>query len=234
MLLSSDRLLRSAMASKLAYSETHPLSIQLHGNRITMIKVVDIKKTGSHAYLYRSGNNAYLIAFRGSHDVRDLRSVLDCTMKPFHYREASVNVHSGVFKMFESIEPTLSSELMGANKVSSLTLCGHSLGGSIANFAAAYYGSMFNKTCHVTSHTFGAPIVGDDKFTAWYTQYVNESIQATMPFDFVCALPFHCMYKSLPHDSCGNQIMDPIKSHDLDTYIDQIEKLTRVFPLPKT
>ena len=95
----SEMLLRSAMASKLAYVKDvkalplFPLSKQLnhHSDRV---KIVDCKKTGAHAYVWETGENSRVISFRGSRDIKDVVKYLNTRQVSFNFCEHRVRVNN--------------------------------------------------------------------------------------------------------------------------------------------
>jgi hypothetical protein len=221
--VADSNLLRSAKASKLAYTDLYVRP--WIKKEVDMYMRIDKSKTGAHAYLWKTGDKSLIISFRGTHDIKDVFNCIDIRQKKFAFREYNVGVHAGVMNMFESLEPHLT-ECFMENKVKSLTFCGHSLGGSIATLTAAYYGSLFNGNNHVACHTFGAPKVGDYGFQEWYEAGVNESRRVIMPGDFVTGLP-PCNGLVHADESCVmlpplQTMSNPFQLHDLDTYIDQL------------
>lgn len=241
----SDRLLRTAMASKLAYAKTKknaaawPVSTQLHGNSdvCAMSKIIDIKATGSHAYVWKTGSNSLMISFRGSHDLTDLYNMSDIVQKPFHFRQYQSKIHSGVLTMFESIEEELSKEISwrhnNGERINHLTFCGHSLGGALAHVSSAYYGALYNNRFHITCHSYGAPKVGDVQFRAFHEANVNESINVITDLDPVPSLLFFDSYVAVGEMlTLKSSTWNPIYAHDLDVYMSKLSDHTRNLKMP--
>lgn len=220
----SDAILRSAMASKLAYAKntqmitSFPISRQLLPDNNTF-QVIDCSYTGAHAYIWKTGSNSTVIAFRGSHNALDICNYLDSNMIPFSFCDRHVKVHQSIYAMFSSIEPCITENLHPRQHV---TFCGHSLGGGIAMFAAAYYAHMSNKNMNITCHTFGAPKVGNERFVQWFTDYVPNTVNLRNKYDIVTYFPFDTGYISPKTLMFNISNYNPIFSHDLDTYIENI------------
>jgi hypothetical protein len=238
LLLSTDRLLRSAFASKLAYAETPvhackwPVSKQLHGNccemECTISKVIDVKRTGSHAYVWKSGPHSLVVAFRGSHDLLDLCNIVNAKQTGFDFKQYKTHIHTGVLHMFESIESELTKDIYGQTKTKHITFCGHSLGGALAQLAAAYYGAVSENNIRIECHTFGSPMVGADGFKSFHDDNVAESIHVTTSLDPVPRLPLFCAYKPVgSHLRLLTSTWNPLHAHDLDLYINLLQDKLR-------
>jgi predicted lipase len=230
MLLFNDNLLRSALASKISYSDNckivtkSPISLQLQGvkNNISC-KIVDNNNTGAHVYCWESGNNSKLIAFRGSHDLKDIINFMKFGMNKLNIRNSSVKIHSNIFNMFHSLETELTDYIMKDYSKKTITFCGHSAGGNIAMLAAAYYGDLTGDNVEIKCHTFGTPKFADKYFSEWYLDNVDESINIINEHDFVRYIPFHYEYHNIPNQYIlKDNNIDFLKAHDLDTYNDLI------------
>lgn len=220
----SDAVLRSAMASKLAYAKstskvsTFPISRQLLPDK-SVFKVIDCSYTGAHAYVWKTGAKSTVIAFRGSHNIIDICSYIIAEPVSFSFCERRMDIHRNIYTMFASIEPWIAEHLHANEHV---TFCGHSLGGAIAMFAAAYFAHLSNRNIHITCHTFGTPKVGDANFTQWFSEYVPDYVNVRHKYDIVTYYPFANNYvatKSVVFDKAPTNVF---RDHDLDTYIEHI------------
>jgi predicted lipase len=253
--LLNDSILRSAMASKITYAKTIqrivtlPICKQYLGHMCTENDtiVLSAKATGAHAYVWKTGDNSMTVAFKGSSTPKDILNLMDVRYHEFSFSNSKMYIHNGVLKMFKSIENELSSHILG-NPISThnkyITFCGHSLGGSLAMLAAAYYGNLSVNNIGISCHTFGAPKIGDSRFIEWFKNGVNDSIFINTSNDIVPFLPFG-LYEnlddvSLTLDSFGrvhNDILcldqpNPIISHDLDTYISSLVLYSNTLKTP--
>ena len=220
----SDGVLRSAMASKLAYAKstnmvsTFPITRQLLPDKNTF-EVVDCSCTGAHVYIWKTGKMSSVVAFRGSHNLIDICSYINSNTIPFSFCDRRMHVHQNIYNMFSSIEPWITERMHPRQHV---TFCGHSLGGAMAMFAAAYYAHLSNNNMNIACHTFGAPKVGDANFMDWFTHYVPNYVNVRNKYDIVTYYPFSNVYVPSKSLFIGESPCNPIIAHDLDTYIESI------------
>jgi predicted lipase len=242
----TDKVLRSAIASKLAYAQTLnkavsiPHAMNLH-TKYQMKDVCFINKesSGVQAYMWKNSPNSMLIAFKGSSTVSDIVNFLDWEKKEFRFTDRVVKVHSGVLRMFQSVEATLNDLLLdelGLDSKSYITFCGHSLGGALALFAAAYYGNVTQRNIKVSCHTFGAPKVGDKEFARWLIDGCDDVTNVVNIGDLVPLLPFgdyeNDNSKIMVLGNHNSFIQDPLLHHDLETYIEFIREYFELLKTP--
>lgn len=225
-------LLRSASLSKLAYT-VKDVKPYIRNTVVGKYYQITGGRTGSKAFVYKSGVNSIAIAFKGTYTVTDLFNSIDIRKKSFNYRQFQTKVHSGVLNMFEDLEEELTRHIE-EEKPKYMTVCGHSIGGSLACLVAAYYGSMFDQTKYVICHTFGSPKVGDAGFAEWFNESVDESVRTVVHGDNIPDLPpfglshaqKECNTVVLPI-STESEYYNPLLCHDLDTYIRLLGDMSR-------
>jgi hypothetical protein len=228
--LLNDNILRSALASKLSYltnckkTINNPVVKQLQGivpNTVTTCKIVE-KKTGAQFYVYESGGNSKLIAFRGTHSFDGFAKYCNQRMSSFHIRGHKVKVHNHILNMFESIESDLYEIVSSKNNY---TFCGHSAGGGIAHFAAAYFSDIYNGNVNIKCHTFGCPKIGNESFVYWHDKQLEDTLDLLHDNDIINYLPFDSKYKDftkvLKIKPCP-KVSNPIVAHNMDTYLSSI------------
>lgn len=228
------------MVSKLAYAQDtkaslkFPLQKQLHTTMEPAVQIIDCKHTGAHAYVWNTGPKSKLISFRGSHHLGGIYNFLNTSKVDFAFCDHHVKVHNAIYNMFSSIEPALTDIMFSDNGMSTkqyFTLCGHSSGGALAIFAAAYYCNMTNGRHDIACHSFGAPKLGDEAFNIWFRDNVKEAVNVKNKCDIVPCFPFSG-YAELPItielDRTTNNIL---KDHDLETYIDNIRNMIELSKL---
>jgi triacylglycerol lipase len=181
--------------------------------------VVDCSDSGAHAYIWKTGAKSTLVAFRGSHNIIDICSYIYAKPTSFSFAERHMNIHHTIYNMFASIEPHIATSLHPKHHV---TFCGHSLGGAIAMFAAAYFAHLSNRNLNITCHTFGTPKVGDAAFREWFTEYVPNHVNVRNKYDVVTLYPFNDKYAYIKSVVFDKHSFNPICDHDLDTYIENI------------
>lgn len=242
----NETLMRSAMASKLAYAKSiksvihMPHMVQLHGRRnddYRHIGLMHAKETGASAYTWNNGRNAWIIAFKGSDSIHDIMNLMKTKTIDFSFRDKVVGIHQGMYIMFQSIEHLITEQLiqnMTLNSNIYITFTGHSLGGALALLASAYYSNLSHKNIGISCHTFGSPKVGDNRFVEWLTDTSNDIVNVVNKGDIVPCYPFCGQYSELPnkiildHDPLG----DAFKQHDLDTYLDNMRKHSELMKVP--
>lgn len=230
----NDKIIRSAHASKLSYFKTPPSN-----THFSISKTITSPHTTAQTYINKTGDKSLIIAFKGSSTHHDILTFLDLKQTPFNFCNSSVLVHNGILRMFESIENDLSNYIFNPPKYNTykyITFCGHSLGGSLAKFAAAYYGNISNHNINIACHTFGAPLIGNQEFIDWTNNNTNEIYDIINKNDVVPLLPLlPCLnYK----DDTKNKIIlnttntssNILQEHDLDTYI---KNITQIYEMSK-
>ena len=173
--------------------------------------------------------------------MNDLKNLMNVRQTTFNFCDRSVGVHTGILSMFESIEEALSNQLT-INKNQYITFCGHSLGGAIAQFAAAYYGHMSNYNIEVSCHTFGAPRLGDKEFNRWLQDGATDIVNMVTPGDLIPLFPLtrnYCIDENTVIIDRGRIASkrklnrNPFDEHDLDTYIEAIRMYSELQKAPK-
>lgn len=188
-------ILKSAIGSKLAYSPDvcrkipRPRVVCIADFSSDVSSDVPSAGSGPRAYAWDDdGGQTTFVAFRGTVGWRDLQDTLDARMASYAFCGTTVRVHAGMLGAFSEMEDDLT-DVLRSSRARDLTFVGHSKGGSHAQFAAAYYSSMFAGRRRVTCHTFGAPRVGDAAFAAWYSGAVHDSVVMIDDRDPIARLP---------------------------------------------
>ncbi|GEM_PF-3161172 len=116
-----------------------------------------------------------LFSFRGTLELFDVAVDLDAERVQF--TEGVGKVHAGFYTAFKSAQSFID-DGAPSNLEKPIIVCGHSLGGALANLTAAY----FRKKNHskVMLYTFGCPLVGDSEFSHHFSK-----IQAIISYRFV-------------------------------------------------
>jgi pimeloyl-ACP methyl ester carboxylesterase len=122
-----------------------------------------------------------LVAFRGTQDLRNWLTDLDCAFT----RLGNMRLHRGFYAALESVREELEAEIAGT-QYQRLWLTGHSLGGALAMLCArAWHGAVEGV------YTFGQPRAGDaafrDDFNARQGQRAFRIIHAD---DVVARVPW--------------------------------------------
>lgn len=154
------------------------------------------KKRDAQGYMIWKSNTIY-ITFRGTKDICDVIDVMDIRPKKLL---KNIMIHNGFYEQFFSIEDAITKdikEIINLFPIERIIFSGHSMGGGVAAIAAAYYASMF-KMMHITCHTFGIPLIGNNEFVKWFDEGVDECIRLEIEEDIVPFIPINSTFKHIP------------------------------------
>jgi hypothetical protein len=184
-------------------------------------------KRDSQGYTIWKKNTIY-VTFRGTKDLNDIIDVIDIRPKKLM---KDITMHTGFAEQFFSIEPSITEDMkkiIAEYPIERIIFCGHSMGGSIATIAAAYYASLFDDI-HITCHTFGSPSVGNESFVNWFKGGVDESTRLEIEEDIVPRIPINKDFKHVPNGVKlkRNGNVDNRFEVQYTTYADLISKLIR-------
>jgi len=164
----------------------------------------DLYSKDSQGYIIWKSNTIYL-TFRGSKNINDLINTVNIKPKKINFTDFNNNneiyIHNGFYNKFFSIESKITQdikEIINNYPIQRIIFSGHSLGGSLAAIAAAYYGCMF-KSIFITCHTFGIPLIGNEGFINWFTNNVDESKRIETEEDIVPLIPINNNFKHIPN-----------------------------------
>jgi triacylglycerol lipase len=125
-----------------------------------------------------------LIAFRGTADLRNWLTDLDCEL----VRVGKFRVHRGFLESMEAVESDLDGLLAGENPAR-LWLTGHSLGGALAKLFALWALERGHAVAGV--YTFGQPRVGDADFARHYDSLLKpQTFRVVHADDIVPRVPW--------------------------------------------
>ena len=117
-------------------------------------------RASTEAYLAVSEEFAVL-AFRGTTDATDWNSNLNARLLPLDPERPTVRVHAGFLQAFREVQQDIRADLAAHVPASlALYITGHSLGGAIAQIAAAALARDNLAACY----TFGSPRVSGRRF----------------------------------------------------------------------
>ena len=135
----------------------------------------NITETNTQFFYFKTEEYA-LFAFRGTKEPVDWLTNLNAKMVQF--TEGVGKIHAGFYKAFSSAQSIVEGVVRGMNPDKPIIICGHSLGGALANLVAAY----LRKKNHskIMLYTFGSPLVGDIDFTYHFSKF-----QPIVAFRFV-------------------------------------------------
>jgi hypothetical protein len=214
-----EQLAHSAICSKLAYETPETVEREwVHANSekglenpsqyggvlrgvTTLPRYItsnDDTNQDAQAYVWCWRGNAFVV-FRGTTTMQDMLAYVQLQTEEFKGNRALV--HRGFLRQFRSIEGDINRELdKELLNIHSIHVIGHSLGGALAQIAAAVYGERFPEK-RVHCHTFGAPRVGNVHFVKWFAKHVAEHYRVVNENDPVPMVPLRPVWKH-PSNVC--------------------------------
>lgn len=120
--------------------------------------------------------------------------------------------------------------------VTSLVICGHSLGGALATMLALDVAANTSMGQNLAAYTYASPRTGDPSFTDTYGQLVPNSFRIANRFDLVPKLPLPPLYEHVNTAFDLNPMLkvklDILCQHHLTTYLHLLSLLTGGTVLP--
>jgi hypothetical protein len=124
------------------------------------------------------------------------------------------------------------------NALTSLTICGHSLGGALATLLALDIGANTKFGRNLRAYTYASPRAGDPSFADTYNQVVPNTVRIANRLDLVPKLPLPPVYEHVDSVVDLNPMLrvklDLLCEHHLATYLYllSLQAGGTVFPLP--
>jgi predicted lipase len=183
---------------------------------------------------------AVAIAIRGTEGTLEWIHDADFLLVPCPFLTGAGHTEDGFTAMYESLRTGVAANSPSVVKalatlsfprpVSSVTICGHSLGGALATLLAldVAANSAFKNPA---VYTFGSPRTGDSLFASTYDQVVKNSYRVANRLDIVPTLPPPVDYDHVlnPHELNPIQLLplppkvlvkfNPGCEHSLQTYL---------------
>ncbi|HXR17271.1 MAG TPA: hypothetical protein VN777_13845 [Terriglobales bacterium] len=167
----------------------------LRGNNIVSIGLV----------LQASNTGDAVVAIRGTEGIQEWIQDAKFLTVPCPFLSSGGNTEDGFTVMYESMTTGLGKgalpiakalpALTWKKRVTSLTICGHSLGGALATLlaldVAAHASSPFNTPM---VYTYASPKAGDPLFVTTYDQAVPNTFRIANRLDLVPKLPLPPLY----------------------------------------
>jgi hypothetical protein len=139
-----------------------------------------------------------VIAIRGTEGILEWIHDAEFSLVPCPFVAGGGHTEDGFTDMYESLRvgaapdsPAVAKALANLqfpHPVSSVTICGHSLGGALATLLALDVAAN-TAFAEPDVYTYGSPRTGDLLFAATYDQVVKNSYRVTNRLDVITALP---------------------------------------------
>ena len=153
--------------------------------------------------LQASGAGDVVIAIRGTVGIQEWIHDAQFLPKPCPFMASAGNTEDGFTDMYQSmrtgLDPTSPTVVQALPKlqfprpVSSLTICGHSLGGALATLLALDVAVNTNFSPSV--YTYASPRTGDPQFVSIYNHAVPNTVRIANRLDLVPKLPLPPLYE---------------------------------------
>ncbi|TMW65757.1 hypothetical protein Poli38472_008399 [Pythium oligandrum] len=188
------------------------------------IRIVEDKKDNFQGIVgYSKEQNAVLVAFRGSMDVKNWIDNLTFVKKKAYPKYPNVLVHSGFFWVYmsvaEQVVPAVQ-ELLKQHENASVIVTGHSLGGAVAALCS-FDLALLHEMPVQALYTFGEPRVGNGNFSVVLNAAVPDVYRVTHFRDVVPHLPpswigFKHTTQEVFYDeySSAYRVCDPVNGED--------------------
>ncbi|MGB0068359.1 MAG: lipase family protein [Isosphaeraceae bacterium] len=146
-----------------------------------------------------AGTGDVVIAIRGTEGIQEWINDAHFLLVTCPFLAGAGNTEDGFTAMYNSLRtgaaagsPTVLNALATlpfAQPVSSVTICGHSLGGALVTLLALDLAANTNFK-NPTVYSYGSPRTGDPLFVSTYNQVVKNSFRIANRLDLVPKLPF--------------------------------------------
>jgi pimeloyl-ACP methyl ester carboxylesterase len=186
----------------------------------------------SFGFIAQDAAGAAVVAIRGTEGIKEwLQDAKFLTVKcPF--LAGAGQTEDGFTAVYESLRVTQdpnSTRLVKAlptafsRPVTSLTICGHSLGGALATLLALDVGANTPLGHGVNAITYASPRTGDPSFADTYNQVVPNTIRIANRLDIVPKVPLPPVYEHVDGVvdlNPGLKVkLDVLCQHHLTTYL---------------
>jgi len=208
----------SAIRSKIAYQNLEDVL-----KIIPTAEFISNEEYDTQVYFWRIGEIVY-VTFRGTSSFKDV--LTDLNISTYRIRD-KIRVHEGFYMQFKSVEIEITKRLVHNFDATRIIFAGHSLGGALAQIAAAYYGEIFDYS-FVACHTFGSPRVGNKYFVEWFSKHVDENVRIANKKDPVPMIPTMYYWVHTTNDTPWYKRLykvlfkSNLSEHSCDLYIQNI------------
>jgi hypothetical protein len=129
--------------------------------------------------------SATLVVFRGTRDLRNWLTDLDCAKTAYWIHGRETRIHRGFWHAWQSVRE----EVAAIVQQRRVTLAGHSLGGALAMLAGI---DLVQSGVEVAGvYTFGQPRVGNAAFMRQYNSALgSRSFRIVAPGDIIPCVPY--------------------------------------------
>lgn len=156
-----------------------------------------------------------VVAIRGTEGTQEWIHDAQFLLVPCPFMTGAGNIEDGFTEMYKSMKtgldpasPTVVQalpKLPFKRPVTSVTICGHSLGGGLATLLAMDV--AVNTPFNPSAYTYASPRTGDPQFARTYNHVVPDTTRFANRIDLVPNLPFPPLYEHV----LGEYLLNPVK-----------------------
>jgi hypothetical protein len=142
--------------------------------------------------VYNNNTNSITVAFRGSYNTANWYLDLDYFFTPYETGPEGAEVHRGFYDAYLGLSYQVIDAVRGYlrdHPDATIQVTGHSLGASIATFAALDIKEQIKPSNKFDFYTFGSPRVGNENFTNYLWTQFPDYYRVTHTNDIVPHLP---------------------------------------------
>ncbi len=232
-------LYRAELADKV-YSEAKNINFRSLG--LDLVKWIEHKGSDTQGFIAIDSNDVVYLVWRGSSSKKDFQN--DASVQKFPFIEPGEKIHIGFKSSWESVKELVYKTLMSLERIESIVICGHSLGGAVATLSAYAIHKELGID-RIECCTIGSPRVGNKKFKENYDSTPIKTLRIVHHNDVVTRSPkigYHHVNHELRIDDEGNVIvpkydlkrilrfiksvitLNTVKDHMTDKYLAAIKK----------
>ena len=238
--MTKEQVLYRAELAEKAYSEAKDINFRALG--LDLVKWIEHKKSDTQGFIAIDSNDVVYLVWRGSSSKKDFQN--DASVQKFPFIEPGEKIHIGFKSSWEAIRDLVYKTLKGLDRIESIVVCGHSLGGAVATLSAyAIHKELGIEK--IECCTIGSPRVGNKKFKENYNSSPIKTLRIVHHNDVVTRSPkfgYHHVNDELRIDDNGNVIvpkynlerilkfiksiitLNTVKDHMTDRYLADIKK----------
>jgi Lipase (class 3) len=186
----------------------------------------------SFGFVVQDGGGNAVVAIRGTEGIKEWVQDAKFLAVKCPFLAGAGLTEDGFTAVYESLRVTqdpASKRLVDAlpmafpKPVTSLAICGHSLGGALATLLSLDVGANTGLKRGLASYTYASPRTGDPSFADTYNQVVPDTVRIANRLDLVPKLPLPPLYEHVSQVTDLNPMLkvklDILCQHHLTTYL---------------
>ncbi len=231
------------VAGKPEYVKGEVFAIEPYQYRVISRFYDQKTSTEGHIFQRLDRDNKYVLAFKGSVELKDWFSDLRFWKKQWPFVEGKdhkIALHTGFIDNYRTVRLKILRELAEIKAACPqkpvVTICGHSLGGALTLIATLDLKLFFNDSFDLSTYTFGAPRVFNRSGYNLFSSIVSYAYRITHEKDPVPTMPvrgfqhvgkLYHLYGNGTYDSNEYHLF-PLFSNPKDHFVRKYMELIRL------